>query len=279
MTQHDDDRELDRYLEGGADASRRYAELGDELPPPELDAKILAAAERVAKVTPLNARRAPPFKAFAWAAIVVLSFSLVLNIVFQETVQDPARQLESMAGRANVPARDAPPASASPAAEADDVLANSKRDLALRAPAEPGVAERKERGMEILMRKRSAAEDTAPSETVATYGVEEGVSSLAQAPMLGMGSDATTMSVLAEYLAKSESEGRLDGIGGALADLKVATKADTDANIVDDADDEVHEIFELYERGSEEEALERLVKFRAANPEHPVSVELEERGL
>ena len=134
MTQHDDDRELDRYLEGGADASRRYAELGDELPPPELDAKILAEAERGAKVTPLNARRAPPFKAFAWAAIVVLSFSLVLNIVFQETVQDPARQLERSRrrwpGARTCRRATRRPRAASPAVEADDVLANSKRELA-----------------------------------------------------------------------------------------------------------------------------------------------------
>jgi len=268
MTQHDDDRELDRYLEGGADASRRYAELGDELPPPELDAKILAEAERGAKVAPLNARRAPPFKAFAWAAIVVLSFSLVLNIVFQETVQDPARQLDAEiaaeAGRANMPARDAAPAAASPAVEADDVLANSKPELLARAPAEAAADERKE---------RAATEDRAMSTAVESFGIEEGASSLAQAPTVAKASVPTPMSVLAEYLAEFEAESRADGISGMLVDLNAKTDADTDT------DEELRAILELYEQGSEDEAAARLIEFRTANPEHPVSVELEEREL
>ncbi len=45
-----------------------------------------------------DTRRAPPFKAFAWAAIVVLSFSLVLNIVFDEAVRDPVAELDDLLG-------------------------------------------------------------------------------------------------------------------------------------------------------------------------------------
>ncbi len=42
--------------------------------------------------------RAPPFKAFAWAAIVVVSFSVVLNIVFQQAEQDPVARMTRMDG-------------------------------------------------------------------------------------------------------------------------------------------------------------------------------------
>jgi hypothetical protein len=293
MTQHDDDTELDHYLEGGADASHRYAELGDELPPAELDAQILAEAERAAKVTPLNARRAPPFKAFAWAAIVVLSFSLVLNIVFQQAVQDPARQLDEEvvadARRTNVPASDAAPAPASPAVEADEVLANVKRDLSMRAPAEPTAVapadERKEREVGVSTRKRAAAADQAMPATAESSGVEEGVSSFAQAPTVATATarakpGATTpMGALAEYLAEfkaeARAEGRTDAISGMLVDLNAKTDDDIDA----DADDELRAILELHEQGSEDEAAARLVEFRTANPEHPFSVELDERGL
>ena len=89
----DQDKELEQYLEGDSKPSSAYAELGDETPPPELDARILAAAEREVKVTGIDAQRSPPFKAFAWAAIVVLSFSLVLNIVFDEAELVVPRQV------------------------------------------------------------------------------------------------------------------------------------------------------------------------------------------
>lgn len=51
--------------------------------------------------------RAPPFKAFAWAAIVVVSFSVVLNIVFQQAEQDPVARMMRM---------DGPPIESAPAA-------------------------------------------------------------------------------------------------------------------------------------------------------------------
>ncbi|MGI9343073.1 MAG: hypothetical protein ACR2QV_09485 [Gammaproteobacteria bacterium] len=281
MTDHDDDRELDRYLEGGADASRRYAELGDELPPPELDAKILAEAEQAAKVTPLNARRAPPFKAFAWAAIVVLSFSLVLNIVFEQAVQDPVRQLESAAERSNKPARDAAPAAASPAVEADDVLANVKRDMGLQAPAADEREERKEREAAVSGLKRAAEEDRTMSAAAENFMIKQDAPSPAQeqttarARAGAKASPATPMTVLAEYLAEVDAEGRADGFSGALVDLTAKTADDTDA----DTDDELRAILELDGQGREDEAAARLIEFRIANPEHPFSVELEERGL
>lgn len=50
--------------------------------------------------------RAPPFKAFAWAAIVVVSFSVVLNILFQQAEQDPVARMTRMDG---APAESEPP--------------------------------------------------------------------------------------------------------------------------------------------------------------------------
>ena len=87
------------------------------------------------------------------------------------------------------------------------------------------------------------------------------------------------MSVLAEYLAKSESEGRLDGIGGALVDLKVATKADYRCQYRAMPTTRCARFSSSTNEAARKRRRERLVEFRAANPEHPVSVELEERGL
>ena len=59
MNEQRDDTELERYLDGESGESRAYAELGDEIPPPELDARILVEAERAVKVTEFDSRRAP----------------------------------------------------------------------------------------------------------------------------------------------------------------------------------------------------------------------------
>lgn len=74
--------------------------------------------------------RAPPFKAFAWAAIVVVSFSVVLNIVFQQAEQDPVARMTRM---------DGPPAEAvPPAGEVFRLIADYVASAERAGSADPG---------------------------------------------------------------------------------------------------------------------------------------------
>ena len=187
------DNELERYLDGDSDESRRYAELGDESPPPEVDARILAEAERAVKVRSLDSRRAPPFKAFAWAAIVVLSFSLVLNIVFQQAVQDPGAELESMAGRADAPVR-------------RDVL-QQEQEVPASVQAKPMSPESRDAGGVSLYSLGEAS------------GIEKRASPVAEAP--------TESAVAAKMLAVDAADDRLASIQLVADYLQQAQDEDT----------------------------------------------------
>lgn len=82
--------DFDEYLSGGSRVSQQYAALGGERPPAELDARILVEAERAAKIRtlPLTWKRRRWMGSVALAATVLLSFSLVMNIVTE--VERPA---------------------------------------------------------------------------------------------------------------------------------------------------------------------------------------------
>lgn len=67
-----DDRELEQYLQGGSELSRRYREASGETPPPELDEAILAQARSELRRRPLGVNR--------WLAPVALAASVVLGI-------------------------------------------------------------------------------------------------------------------------------------------------------------------------------------------------------
>ena len=81
MSESREDKQFAQYLDGKSDISREYPGLGDENPPPDIDALIRAEAERALKISELQGKTRPPLKIFAWAAVVVLSCSLVLNIL------------------------------------------------------------------------------------------------------------------------------------------------------------------------------------------------------
>lgn len=270
MHEERDDKQLEKYLDGNSDESRRYADLGDEVPPPEVDARILAEAERAVKVTPLDSRRAPPFKAFAWAAIVVLSFSLVLNIVFQQAAQDPIAELESMGGRFDAPSAPVE------LKDRDDVVAKRERPEPLatmtegrqlsgfaageasRSAESPGVREEMLLGSSehAIADALEADEDLSASRPAST----------AAAPMVvaRLRNGEETMRIIADYLA---------GVAG-------ADRITVAANVVRDReqpDAELKRILDLYDDGAEEEALAALTEFRDLHPDHPVSQALAER--
>ena len=80
-----DDRELERYLQGGDSLSRAYAELKSERPTPALDQAVLAQAKAALRPQPhAHGRRYFGWPALtAIAATVLLSFTLVMRVVLE----------------------------------------------------------------------------------------------------------------------------------------------------------------------------------------------------
>lgn len=98
MTEQSHDKDFTAFLAGESDLADRYAELGREEPPPEIDAQILAEARAAAKVHRVEfGPRGGWFKPVALAATILLSFSLVMNVVvesptrFEQVVSESAR--------------------------------------------------------------------------------------------------------------------------------------------------------------------------------------------
>jgi hypothetical protein len=281
MNQDKEDKTLEQYLDGGSAESKRYAELGDELPPPELDARILAEAERAVKVTGIDSRRAPPFKAFAWAAIVVVSFSLMLNIVFDQAVQDPGAELGGMVQRSAEPAPTAPPpeevyvaarkaerSMRSAQSGANDLwVAESGR---VAAPEEPADVEGKSNddigvALTEAERKESRYRQDAPVPAAAPETASiSGAGSFADAQVTDP-NGADVMQLIADHLALPS---------GAEREQSLMKAAPADAGEAES----LRQILDLYEAGRGNEALAALAEFRSEYPDHPVSEELRERG-
>ena len=253
MNQDKEDKAIEDYLAGDSAESRRYAELGDEVPPPELDVKILASAERELKVTGIDSRRAPPFKAFAWAAIVVVSFSLVLNIVFQQAVQDPAERLEEMAVREDAPTafgkREGQTLRRGAIATDPESTASGRAET--RAPADAAVEDAA--GMASAV---EAFDDQGPAREVFPAAKPAQDLRPRRPP---------AMQVVAEYLA---IDARVEAEGTILQSMS--------ASVGDPANEELQRILDLFNAGEAERALELLAEFSKAYPDHPVSIELAE---
>lgn len=281
MNQDKEDKTLEHYLDGKSAESKRYAELGDELPPPELDARILAEAERAVKVTGIDSRRAPPFKAFAWAAIVVVSFSLMLNIVFEQAVQDPGAELGGMSPRSAEPAPAAPPS--------EEVYVAARKAERAMMSAEPGANDLRmaESGRVAAPEEFAVLEGKSYSDaSVALTEAEREESRFRQsapvpaaaleaAPISGVGSfadaqakdpiGAEVMQLIADHLALPS---------GAEREQSLMKAAPADAGEAES----LRQILDLYEAGHGREALAALAEFRREYPDHPVSEELRERG-
>ena len=258
MNEPREDRELQNYLDGKSDESRQYAQLGAEEPPPDVDARILAEAERAVKVRKLPAHRAPPFKAFAWAAVVVLSFSLVLNILFREPALDPL------------------PATAPLARESDAPVIYAEREQA--EMGETVVTARKSE------RKYAAqANEEVPPEQPAAAPLPASPGRLAASA-----DDADTFVGLAgtaSGYAQDSVTGSLQVVTEYFEDDR-KTAADTRQSLLESMsapaeieDDALRRILRLHEGGETATALHELSEFRERFPEHPVSVRLEELGL
>jgi hypothetical protein len=78
--------DLDDYLRGGADVSNQYQRDSARVPPHELDRWVLQAAGSLPAKTPFKPQSLAPI---AFAASVLLSFALVLAMVFSPQVKKP----------------------------------------------------------------------------------------------------------------------------------------------------------------------------------------------
>jgi len=88
VTDQKQDKEFEAFLAGESELVDRYTELGREEPPPKLDAQILAEARNAAKVHRVEfGPRGGWLKPVALAATVLLSLSLVMNIVVDKPVR------------------------------------------------------------------------------------------------------------------------------------------------------------------------------------------------
>ena len=115
-----DDRELERYLDGGSKLSARYREAGGESTPPELDEVILAQARAEARRKPNVNRYLAPV---ALAASLVLAVNLAWNLYRVEPLHEPApvlaERLPGAPADAAAPVAAPPPPPAAPAPEAE----------------------------------------------------------------------------------------------------------------------------------------------------------------
>jgi len=284
MNQDKDDKALEAYLDGGSAESRRYAALGDELPPPELDARILAEAEREVKVTRLDSRRAPPFKAFAWAAIVVLSFSLVLNIVFQQAVQDPVAELEGMARRADAPV----PSSAPAESKMSEIVVEARKTESADAIAPTAAEERlRESPGRVAAQEFRAMEQTeaggvgstdAPASRQLLAKQATGLAT-APEPAADLDDSAAANLVADKKLDRPDAIRVIENYLGYPEDDEIAVPERLELLEEGDSAVELQRVLELFETGREDDALAALAEFRSQYPDHPVSAELQERGL
>jgi hypothetical protein len=140
-----DDRELERYLEGGSPVSRRYREASAEAAPPELDEAVLAKARAELRRRPAGINRwlAP----IALAASVMLGINLGWNVYHAQPMPRVPMPLQKAQERddAFVPE---PPVAARPQArdelrQSADAHAEARKERAAPAPeaaAPPAVA-------------------------------------------------------------------------------------------------------------------------------------------
>lgn len=119
MTERSPDAGLEDYLARRSSLSRRYRELEDDAPPPELDARVLAEARRAVEQSNTHRTRSMRWRApLAVAATVLLTVAVVLEVT-QRPAGENAPVPQGSKEQATTPAESAAvsstPAEAAPA--------------------------------------------------------------------------------------------------------------------------------------------------------------------
>ena len=264
-----DDSALDDYLAGESDVSRGYDALGAECPPPELDERILAEAERAAKVRPFPFARKtrwldPPI---AIAATLLLSFSLVMSIItFVPMDTDDGFK----PGKSDSKLRQHKPI------EADEV-----RETALpEDAAKPGPIE------EMIVTTRAARKERAAPDAGGEM-FDRALAPSAAKESVGAGEIASIIVVIREYLLSERPGLAPGGLASEDADLpanraavdrlmstapRAATEPEESGTL--SAEVRLQEILRLYDDQQEAAAAQAIADFRRSFPKHPVSIGL-----
>ncbi len=275
MTEQREDKEFAAFLAGESELADRYTKLGHEDPPAELDAHILAEARYAAKIHRQQfGPRGGWLKPVALAATVLLSFSLVMNIVLERPVHfeqvitesteaDSRPDAQLAAGKAELSEQQ------QPRSDLSTVTITESRD---RAVKEITVTAR-----QLPARKLSAegyVEDRASSSPVR--------SAVHSAALKG------ALSIVAEYVAghapadalENQALSKAENIRPALPSSATAGQNKVSGNeqkIYDDPEPWLRDIERLNASGSIDEAAALLDKFLSRYPDHPVSVKIHQQ--
>jgi len=276
-----DDKTLQDYLAGDSPLSARYAALGDEQPPAELDEKILAAAKESSKVVPLDPRRGRWGASLAVAATVLLCVSVVVNLSIQPEgplLGEPPPMAEY--------------SEESAFADQDAAMANAlqQRLDSLRRQAKPADAPARERSLPMASAEEKMAAPSAAAPML-ELDLADSVAPQVAAPNLGK-TDAAAGS-FAAAARPPESEPAVTAAGRALAprddvvllraiDFLRAPRVSADAlaskaELLDQAAAPAQlgaAILAAYDADDPDLAWERLQSLRADYPQHPLSIHL-----
>jgi hypothetical protein len=246
-----DKDQFQEYLDGDSPVSRRYAELDEAGPSPELDAAILASARRAVNSGPVKStgqyRRwmAP----LSLAATVMLVVSLALNVL-RETPSVPAPAKKNRTAMKDestaVMSEKALPESA---AFADRVTASAVQ-LESKEIAEEVQAQSPTRRMMSPM--------SAPNPSGRMYAA-----------------DADTRQDLAGQVKIIDDYFKSIKGAPSSADAEVTSRPMAREQAVSPSAT-LRSVAELYAAGEYQRATEILVKFRTEFPDHPVSLALKE---
>jgi hypothetical protein len=265
VTGDSEDREFENYLAGKSPVSQRYAEMGDEQPPADLTATILAAAERSIKVRPWPygsmARRW--MKPMAFAATILIALSVVMNIVMQPAeVLDLERVLtESDADRkSSVPASSRVQSlgdlASEPVAESADAFSGEVDEQ--RAPSR----------MEFAVQSPLPDLESVINEIRRQLDV-----SLAGGVAMSIGDAAMAEERVVTASKTPKGQGKTNrelASGSAKSELKAKEEISPDASL--------SHILELYEDHQNDLAWRNIGEFRKNFPDHPFTLWLENEG-
>jgi hypothetical protein len=286
------DDELEAYLDGRSPLSRRYAELGDEQPPAELDARILAAAARAAKVVPLERPTRRWGAALAVAATLVLCVSLVMNLTI--TPEGPLGDDSPAA----VEFAEPDPLSRSRPAPAASAADESRAEFnALRRQAVPGAAPDRETSMNDSFvagpsQGTGRLELSAPAETrrrpevaAPALGEAGAKANLAVEQSAARESPAPDSLLAAIQLVRAFVSEPADAATAAKSEATLQSRPESgvasrsqqkDGSAGSDAQ-RLREIIGAFDAGDRARAATLLDQFVAEFPDHPLSRQLAER--
>ena len=267
MTDQRDDKEFEAFLTGESELTDRYAELGHEEPPPELDAYILAKARKAAKIHQAEfGPRGGWLKPVALAATLLLSFSLVMKIV----VEAPMRY-EQVAGSSVSPDPLVDKQSEEKPREAED-----KFEM-LQQPPVSAVEE-----ITVTARKRMVGTPQSRDDTV----IDAPMAVPAMSADTQIANRDVALSIVAEYVdfaddGRAEADDRVLRFEHQAESGEVVTaekESRSDRDIEEDPESLLREIRRLHADGDVAGAGALLDEFLARYPDHPVSVNIRQQG-